>query len=255
MGAQLCVGEALRLHAEQHQGVEQRLGAGIAKAQRRGALPIDFDGAYHLIESVFADGAIVRDGLDVEQTSVGLEADAAKRGQVAQVLADAEIAGVVDGGFGAQCPAFLVVLLDARALVVDVQRGNHALGDDAGAKPPRGAPGDAPLEDQLHLIGPADIEVLANHFLEEHPAGDGPVQHLGERELRLQDRQVVAIAGRPVSAGKRMRQPAQPFPEQRIDLLGTERVAQRLHALGMLRKTGCRYPAPRSRCPGGSVAA
>src|SRR4249919_118038 len=44
-----------------------------------------------LIESVFADGAVVRDGLDVEQTLVGLEADAAKRGQVAQVLADTEI--------------------------------------------------------------------------------------------------------------------------------------------------------------------
>ena len=72
MGAQLGVGEALGLDAEQHQGVEQGLGAGLAKAQRRGALSIDFDGAYHLIESVFADSAIVRDGLDVEQTSVGL---------------------------------------------------------------------------------------------------------------------------------------------------------------------------------------
>ena len=80
--------EPLCLHAEQHQGVEQCLGSGSAKAQRRGALSIDFDGAYHLIESVFADGAIVRDGLDLEQTSVGFEADAAKRGQIAQVLTD-----------------------------------------------------------------------------------------------------------------------------------------------------------------------
>ena len=111
MGTQLCMGEALRVDAEHHQCVEQRLGTGIAKTQRRGALSIDFNGAHHLIESVFADGAVVRGGLDVEQTSVGLEADAAKRGQVVQVLADTEIARVVDGGLGTQCPALLVVLL------------------------------------------------------------------------------------------------------------------------------------------------
>ena len=86
MGAQLCVSETLGLHAKQHQGIEQCLGARIAKAQRRGALPIDFDGAYHLIKSVFADGAVVRDGLDLKESSVGLEADVAKRGQIAQVL-------------------------------------------------------------------------------------------------------------------------------------------------------------------------
>ena len=123
MGTQLGIGESLSLYAEHHQRVEQGLGTGIAKAQRRGALPTDFDGAYHLIESVFADGAVVRDGLDVEQTSVGLEADGAKRGQVAQVLADSEIAGVVDGGLGTQCPAFLVVLLDTRTLIVDISEG------------------------------------------------------------------------------------------------------------------------------------
>ena len=107
MSAQLSVVESLRLHAEEHQGVEKRLGAGFAKAQRRGALAIDFEGAYHLIESVFADAAIVRDGLDVEQSSVGLKADGAKRGQVREVLADTEIPGVVDRGPRTQGPAFL----------------------------------------------------------------------------------------------------------------------------------------------------
>jgi len=86
MSAQLRIVEPLRLHAEEHQSVEKRLGAGVTKAQRRGALPIDFDGAHHLLESVFADGAIVRDGLDVEESSVGLEADATKRGQIGEAL-------------------------------------------------------------------------------------------------------------------------------------------------------------------------
>ncbi len=36
-------------------------------------------------------------GLDVEQTPVGLEADLPQRGQVDEFLADAEVACVVDG--------------------------------------------------------------------------------------------------------------------------------------------------------------
>ena len=58
--------------------------------------------------------------------------------------------------------------------------------------------------------------------------GHRPVQHLGERELRLQDRDVVAVARRPVRRRERMRQPAQPLPQQRIDLLGRQSLAQRL---------------------------
>src|SRR5437868_11631049 len=50
---------------------------------------------------------------------------------------DAEVAGVVDGGLGPQRLAFLVVLLDFRVLVVDVQRRDHALGEDPGAEPDR----------------------------------------------------------------------------------------------------------------------
>jgi len=38
--------------------------------------------------------------LDVEQTSVGGEADLPQRGQVGQPSADGEVVGVVDGGLG-----------------------------------------------------------------------------------------------------------------------------------------------------------
>ena len=71
---QLRVVEPLSLHAEQYQCAKQRLGAWLAKAQRTGALAVKLQWARHLIESLFADGAIVRDGLDVKQASVGLEA-------------------------------------------------------------------------------------------------------------------------------------------------------------------------------------
>ncbi|EAR22041.1 hypothetical protein NB231_06621 [Nitrococcus mobilis Nb-231] len=77
----------------------------------------------------------------------------------------------VDGGLGAQRPALLMVLLDATVLIVEVQGGHHTVGDHARAKTPRGAPGDAPIEDQLHLIGASEVDVLADDLLEEHPPG------------------------------------------------------------------------------------
>ena len=55
----------------------------------------------HLLERIFADRTIVRYGLDVEKTSVGLEADLPQSRQVLQEFADAEVARVIDGGFGA----------------------------------------------------------------------------------------------------------------------------------------------------------
>jgi transposase len=54
-----------------------------------------------------------------------------------------------------------------------------------------GAAGHALAEDHLHLVGAPDVEVLAVHLLEEDPAGDRLVEDLGERELRLQDGDVV----------------------------------------------------------------
>ena len=114
---------------------------------------------------------------------------------------------------------------------------------------------DAAVEDQLHLIGPADVEVLADDFLEEDAAGDGPVQNLGQRELGLQDRELIAVAGLPICGGEGMRQLAQPLPQQRVDLL--RRLSRRRGpaAAWDRRTTECRYPAPRSRCPCGPVAA
>ena len=61
-----------------------------------------------------------------------------------------------------------------------MQRGNHAVGDDACAEPSRRARRDAAVEDQLHLTGPADIEILADDFLEKNPSGDWTVQHLSQ---------------------------------------------------------------------------
>ena len=59
------------------------------------------------------------------------------------------------------------------------------------------------------------------------------VEHLGGRELRLQDRDVVAVAGFAVRTGERVRQKPQPFAQQCVDLGGREALADLLQALGI----------------------
>ena len=126
MVAQVAVGKTPRQQTKHQQRAEQRLHGHVGETQGTGPLPIDLDRFIDPTERVFADRAIVAESLDVQETSVGLKADLPQGGQIMQPFADAEVAGVVDGGLGAQGAAFLVILLDPRVLVVDVQRRRHA---------------------------------------------------------------------------------------------------------------------------------
>ncbi len=49
----------------------------LAKAQRRGVLTFHHNRLIDLLKGRFTDGTIVTDPFDVQQTSVGLEADLA----------------------------------------------------------------------------------------------------------------------------------------------------------------------------------
>jgi hypothetical protein len=129
----------------------------------------------------------MRDFLDVQKTPVGLKADLPESRQVFEFLADAEVACVIDCGFGAQGAALLVILLDPGVLVIDVKRRDDAVGDHPGAEAAGRPAAGAPVENQLDLAGTAEVEILADHLFEEHAASYGPVQHLSERELRLED--------------------------------------------------------------------
>jgi len=107
---------------------------------------------------------------DFEQPAIGRKADLAQLRQVVQALADAEVVAVVDGRLGTQGPIFLVILLDPRVLVIDVQGRGDVLGDDAGAELSRCPAGDGAVEDQPHLLWATQIEVLADDLFEEQAA-------------------------------------------------------------------------------------
>jgi hypothetical protein len=137
MLSQVPAGKTLREEAEEQQGAEQQLDPCLAGAKSRCSLAVVKERLVKLVERVFTDGTIVADAFDVEETPVGLEADGSQGRKILDQPADAEVVSVVDGGFGAEGPSLLVVLLDVAALVVDVQRGDDPLGDD----PVRNRPG------------------------------------------------------------------------------------------------------------------
>ena len=78
-----------------------------------------------------------------------------------------------------------MVLLDARRLVIDVQRGCHPLGNHSGAETARSGLGDPAPEDELELIGTPQVKVFADDLLEEDAYLGRSVQDLREREFRL----------------------------------------------------------------------
>lgn len=121
MLAQVAVRKATRQKTKEDQSAQERKHTSIAEAQCGRALATDADGLLDSSERGFADRAVVTDTLDVEETSVGGEADLPQSGKVLQSFADLEVAGVVDDGFGPERSSLLVILLDAGFLVVDVQ--------------------------------------------------------------------------------------------------------------------------------------
>src|SRR5438876_11461219 len=62
---------------------------------------------------------------------------------------------------------------------------------------------------------------------------DRPVQGHGGGELDLPVRQLPAVVGVLIGAGKRLRQPGQPLAGQPVDLLIGQPVADPLHRLGV----------------------
>jgi hypothetical protein len=74
---------------------------------------------------------------------------------------------------------------------------------------------------------PSQIQVFPNHLFKKHASMHRPVQHLGQGKLGLQNGDCVSVSGFAVGRQKRMRQAAQPFSQQGIDLLCRQLLADR----------------------------
>jgi len=230
MFAQVCAAEAIGKQSKQDDGVPEGLNARIGEAQSRGALPTESNRTIDGLETILSQHAIMAEALDLEQAAIGRKTDFAQFWQIAQTLANAEIVGVVDGGLGAQGAVFLVVLLDARVLVIDIQGRRHVLSNDAGAETSGGSRRNPAIEDEPDFFWSAEVEILTDDVLEEEAAVLGLVEDLGERELGLQDGNLVAVSGLAIRTGEGMRQSGQPFAQQGVDLVAGEVVADLLQA-------------------------
>src|SRR5262249_41407303 len=89
-----------------------------------------------------------------------------------------------------------------------------SFGQHPRAKPPWPSSGHASVEDQLHLVGASQIQVLADDLLEKDASGQGPVENLRQGELCLQDGHVVAVASLAILGRERVGQPCQPLAQQ-----------------------------------------
>ena len=71
-------------------------------------------------------------------------------------------------------------------------------------------------------------------LFEEDPPGDRAVEHLGQTELGLQHRQLVAVAGGLVLRGERVGQDCEPLARQPLDGFRSEAVADLLEPVHVL---------------------
>ena len=117
--------------------------------------------------------------------------------------------------------------------VIHVRRRDHPVGDHAGAIPRGGASGDALVEDQLHVVRPTYVHLLAHHLSVEDPSPRGRLEDLGQSELGLQNQDVVADAASPVASREGVRQAASHLRSSVSTLRCRQPVGQPLHGLAI----------------------
>src|SRR5215831_5946232 len=153
MLAQVGSSEALRELPEQDESLEERLNARVGKTQAGGALTAGCDRSVDGLQGIFAEDAVVAQPLDFDEPLIGRKPDRAQLRKIVQAFADPEVISVVDGRLGPQGSVFLVVLLDARVLVIDVQGWGDILCDHPGAKAGLGMARDPAIEESSICSG------------------------------------------------------------------------------------------------------
>src|SRR5438093_1337125 len=108
-----------------------------------------------------------------------------------------------------------------------------ARGDDASGEAARRGLGDLAGKEELDLIRPPQIEIVADDALEELPPTEGPVEDLGETDFGLEDRQLIGEAGGAVGGSQRQRELCLPAGEVRRHVGVAAAIADRLQRVGL----------------------
>ena len=85
------------------------------------------------------------------------------------------------------------------------------------------------LEDQLHSVGPTEVEILSQHLLEEDPAMHGPIHDLREGKLHLTHRRFVTVASGLLARREGTRKTVLPLAQESLDASGCQTISQALH--------------------------
>ncbi len=96
--------------------------------------------------------------------------------------------------------------LNARAIVVHVQLRRHTFGQHAGCGNDRACVWSSDDGRSTAPHWAAEVEVFTDDFFEEDAAGSGLVQDLRQGKLRLQNGQLVAVAGPTIRVHEGVRQ-------------------------------------------------
>src|SRR6202011_107298 len=118
-------------------------------------------------------------------------------------------------------------------LVLDMETGIDAIGDDAGLIAIGGGwrrARDATTKQESDPIRPAQIEILANHGLEEVAPLHRAVEDLRETDFELAERDPMIVAGASILGSQRPGKSVRPAIEKLLNVTGPELVAEDLQA-------------------------
>jgi len=234
VNAQLAVAKAFRQVQEQAQRGKKRHDSRIGEFQSRDALTVRVDAwLSQPLHAGVGQDAIFTETFDFENAFVCVAGNGDDGRQISQAFSDAEVGGIVNRRLRSQCPVLFEVLFDARALVLDVQTGGHAVSDHAGAEQSRRVLLNASGEDELYAVRSAQINVLSNNGFKELASPQGAGEYIRSREFHLPYGQLVSVAGVNVLWAQRPGEPAHPLGEERFDLLGTQSIAEALELFGL----------------------
>ena len=97
-----------------------------------------------------------------------------------------------------------MILLDTGSFVVDVQRGDHSIGDDPGTKWTGSGLDDRAVKDELYLFGATNVQIFSDHVFKEDAAAYGPIEDLREGQFELENGELITVSGLTVSRGERV---------------------------------------------------